>query len=84
VGGVSVGDEMSPRQNAQTPHSVLTAVRQVLLCGCLDDRLHGLSTRPGQTLRGLANHRAREPPKGLRRSRTELGRKIRVEGASKR
>src|SRR6476659_5487087 len=29
----------------------------------IDDRLHGLWTRPGQTLRGRANHRAREPPK---------------------
>src|SRR5437870_12279008 len=29
----------------------------------IDDRLHGLWTRPGQTLRGRVNHRAREPPK---------------------
>src|SRR5499427_7758698 len=29
----------------------------------IDDRLHGLWTRRGQTLRGHVNHRAREPPK---------------------
>src|SRR5436305_1060081 len=29
----------------------------------IDDRLHGLWTRPGQTLRARVNHRAREPPK---------------------
>src|SRR5438309_6441751 len=28
-----------------------------------DDWLHRLWTRPGQTLRGRVNHRAREPPK---------------------
>src|SRR5438874_2053157 len=31
----------------------------------VDDRLHGLWTRPGQTLRGRVNHRAREPPKSI-------------------
>src|SRR6184192_3241444 len=31
----------------------------------IDDRLHGLWTRPGQTLRGRVNHRAREPPKSI-------------------
>src|SRR6266478_2080418 len=31
----------------------------------IDDRLHRRWTRPGQTLRGRVNHRAREPPKAL-------------------
>src|SRR5216684_4133041 len=35
------------------------------MVSAIDDRLHGLWTRPGQTLRGRVNHRAREPPEVL-------------------
>ena len=39
--------------------------RPLIAVSGIDDRLHRRWTRPGQTLQGRVNHRAREPPKVL-------------------